>query len=108
MNYSGRGDKTGRREGAQPRTGAGRGNLPFDDQPGPGLGRSGGRQLGARALGAREKLGLIRGGGGRPARAICQTPGLGAITGPRRGCGGSPRAQAHVGVCASVCLHAHV
>lgn len=59
---------------------------------------------GASALGAREKLGLIRGRSRHPARAICQTPGLGAITGgpaglAARACEGWP-----VGVCVRACV----
>ena len=66
---------------------------------------------GASALGAREKLGLIRGRSRRPARAICQTPGLGAITGgpaglAARACEGWPVCVC-VRACVRVCVCVH-
>lgn len=79
MNYSPRADKTRRGPGAARKQvpGAQSGLL---ITAGPGMGRPR-RSAGASALGAREKLALIRGRSPRPARAFCQTPGLRAITG---------------------------
>ena len=57
---------------------------------------------GASVLGAREKLGLIRGRSRRPSRAICQTAGLGAITGGPAGL--AARAFEGWPVCVRACL----
>jgi hypothetical protein len=129
MNYSPRADKTrpaasageARRGAARrgPQTGARRGvRPPFDYSRGcarPGPARPGPQHFGGIALGAREKLGLIRGRSPRPHKSVLPDSGAGSNYSPaRQGWrsareGMAVRARAHVcEVCARVRAREHL